>query len=227
MSKKLMTGLLALVALAAMALPAAASASPELTAPTGTTAATGTKIQATNVGVTKFIASGLTVECSIDKLTGTLTKNNGTEIDETIESASFKGTSGTGEECSSPYGAFNMTTNVGNGTPWCLRALQSFANADEFQIRGNSCTNAPRGLTFVMDFPEMSCQYQRTTTTGLIKGGFATDPEDAILTITLANSQFVGETGNPPLCPGSFALETKFTMETDPTAGSTSPFYLS
>ena len=55
MSKKLTTACLALSALAAFALPAVASASPEITHPTGTRLATGTKITGTNVGNAKFL----------------------------------------------------------------------------------------------------------------------------------------------------------------------------
>jgi hypothetical protein len=50
MSKKLITSCTALLALAVFILPAAASASPEITHPTGTRLGTGANITGTNVG---------------------------------------------------------------------------------------------------------------------------------------------------------------------------------
>jgi len=205
-------------------IPAAASASPQLTAPTGTTAATGTKIQGTNIGPIRFIASGLTVECSFGRLTGALTKNNGPEIEWTIESAVFQGIVAN-EQCTSTLGSTGVTTSVGNGTPWCFRA--SNIAADEFQIRGNKCASVTRSITFALDVPGAECKYERTTATGPIKGTFATHPEDAVISMTTVGAQFAGESTNSFICPPSGGLEMKFTLETDPTTGSSSPIYIS
>src|SRR4051812_13995002 len=164
MSKKLITACLALVALAAFVLPAVASASPVITHPTadrldptigGCTSVAGTIcLTGTGVSSTKILsdpAEGTTAttlfECSKSTVTGYLTKNNGTEIEATIHTATFEGTGnvitgGPMHECSG-FGAFgNMTptTNGGgvdgesitSGTPWCFKSGAS----DTFAIRG-------------------------------------------------------------------------------------------
>jgi hypothetical protein len=43
-----------------------------------------------------------------------------------------------------------ITTNVGNGTPWCLSGGGKLP-ADTFSLRGNSCANFSRSITFVLD----------------------------------------------------------------------------
>src|SRR5215212_3425468 len=197
MSKKLITGLLALVALTAFALPATASAtSPELKDGSGTLVAVGTTVKATNVGNTVFKGSWGEVVCSSATLHGKVTKNsaNGEAIEGTIETASFTGTSGSGTQCSGgSLGAVTVTTNIGNGVPWCMRALAGAAH--ELQIRGNSCANAARSITYVLHFSSFSCAYERTTLSGPVKGTYTTgDAEGAIATST--NSEFKKENGH-------------------------------
>jgi hypothetical protein len=231
MSKKLITACMALVALAAFALPAVASATndPDLTHPTGTLLATGKKIVGTNIGITKFIAGETTVECNKDVLTGTLTKNNGSEVEGTIETASFKGTASS-ERCTSGLGPVTVTTNVGNGTPWCVRSTPAMVT-DEVQIRGNGCANAARSITFVLHIATflgtIECKYERTTGTGPIKGTYTTDEptSDAIIHIGTAGSAFAGEVTNSGACPASGSLEMSITLETDAVA--TEPLYFS
>ena len=229
MSKKLIMACMALFAFAAFALPAVASASPELTHPTGTTLATNTKIDATGIGIQRLTdTSGNTlVECSSATMTGTLTKNNGTEVEGSIESTTFKGT-GTNGECTSSFGGITVDTNIGNGTPWCLRATAAM-NKDEFQVRGNSCANAARSITFVLTSTSIgTCKYVRTEP---LKGTFATHPTDAILTLTGsgatggADTEFTKEEGSI-LCPSNGTLDMEFTLETDTTA-SADPLYIS
>src|SRR4051794_24044133 len=106
MSKKLITACLGLFAFAAFVLPAVASASPQITHPTGTrldptgktctTTSNAICIVGTNVGntVLKTDPTGETKpsvlsECSTAKMTGWLTKNTGTEIEGTIHTATF------------------------------------------------------------------------------------------------------------------------------------------
>src|SRR4051794_23437699 len=114
MSKKLIIACFAVVAVAAC-LPTTASASPELTFPTGTRLATGTKIKATNVGNNLFKTDDGTStlsECSSTILTGELLKNNGTGIEGNITTATASGTGSTFNgmnECTGTFGNFVVT----------------------------------------------------------------------------------------------------------------------
>lgn len=168
MSKKLMTGLLALVALAAMALPAMASANPILKEGE-TTLSSGAKIVGTNVGETLMKTSLGTVSCSNVVLKGTLTVNEtakGTEGD--LESATFAGTGtqAAGEpdtECTSWAGGVSVTPKVSATEPWCLEATE--AN-DTFKIRGGKCTEGTKPITYTMVFTSSligTCKYSRST----------------------------------------------------------------
>jgi hypothetical protein len=106
MSKKLITACLGLVAFAAFALPAAASAAnkPVITHPTGTPMTTRATtcttvgeagcLTGTNLGTTKLKnGEGTTtlVECNTAKLTGSLTKNSAGTIEGDISTATFFG----------------------------------------------------------------------------------------------------------------------------------------
>jgi len=236
MSKKLITAALALVALAAFALPASASASPELTHPTGTTMAVhpaGTTCTAkpegcllgTNIGNT-LLKTGSTVlsECTTARLTGELTKNNGTTVEGNITTATFTGTGGQDPaeaanmpECTGEIlGNTTVTTNgggvdensVANGTPWCMKSTV----LGTFTVRGGLCSAAARNIDFVMKSTTIgSCVYTRAS----ISGTYTTDATgDAIFTLTSEGTEFAKKEGGF-LCPASGSLEMKFTMETD------------
>jgi hypothetical protein len=224
--KKLITACMALVALAAFALPATASATndPDITHPTGTLMATNTKILATNTSVAKFSGFGglLNVECQTASMTGTLVKNNGTEAEGTIETAKFSGT-GTNGDCTSNVGPVNATPNTGtNGTPWCLRSTPTMAT-DEFQVRGNSCSSLSRPIRFALDVTNAAetCVYERSTA---IPGTYTTHPSDAVLSIS--SVPFTRISGSAFVCPSEGSLTMSFTLETDTTA-SADPLYIS
>ena len=184
MSKKLITACMALVALAAFALPAAASASPVVTHPTGTVLnpetgeCTGVKkticIKATNIGNAKLLtdpAEGTATlpmtECSTVTMTGYLEKNTGGVIEATIHTATFEGTGGvispgTMHECTGFNGLGNLTPTVnGGGTDGesisngTPWCLKSGAS-DTFTIRGGACTAESRKITFVFDSTKSS-----------------------------------------------------------------------
>lgn len=224
MSKKLIMACLSVVALAAFALPATASASPELceTVEGVCVKVTGTpKIRAHSVGATvNFVTGGTTlVECTSSEMTGTLTTNSGTEIKGDIESASFSGAEAGGKCRSSFGGATAVDTNIGNGVPWCL----STTGEDKYSVRGNSCTLASRSITFVLTTTNIgTCKYNRTTA---LTGTYTTHSTgDAILTAAPnATTEFTKEEGSI-LCPGSGTLEMQFTLETD--VAGTSPLYI-
>lgn len=241
MSKKLITACLALVALAAFALPASASASPEL----GETVegafsklAVGSKITGTNVnGTTKFLndeGTGVLAECEKAVMTGEVTSNTGTHIAGNITTATFYG-GGEGElfkmqECDGTFGDLTPTTNSGtdtenvtNGTPWCITTN----GKDEFTVRGAKCSEEQRAITFVLDTTLLfggttECKYSRSEA---IKGTYTTHPEDAVFTLKGgANTTFKGEAGNNFVCPATGSLEMSFTLETD--SASVVPLYV-
>jgi len=259
MSKKLITVCMALFALAAFALPAVASASPQITHPTGsrlnpetgecTTVKKTICIKATNVGETLLKdgeGKNTLTRCTTASMTWYLRKNTGTEIEADIHTATFSGTGATFDglnECTGSINNLTVTTNgedpvgtkidegtVPKGTPYCLLATNKM-NPDEFQIRGGTCSESARLITFIFDVTNplggsnFECKYERGATEA-IKGTFTTDTTgDAILSVTPANSKFTLETGGNLLCPAGLSLEISFTLETDTVA--TEPVYLS
>jgi hypothetical protein len=253
MGKKLITACLGLVALAAFALSATASASPVVTHPTGTALATGTKLTATNLGKTLFKnGTGETtlLECTTARLTGTLIKNKEGHIEANVTTATFLG-GGAGvykgmEECkggsilpnatvtsngTDPVGTKVDEEDVTNGTPYCLTAGGVLA-LNKFTIRGGTCSEEARKITFILDTTpffsgdvERECKYERTAA---LEGTFTTDTTgDAILSVEANEKEtgFTGEPGNNVLCPSKGTLEMKFTVETD--AETTTPVYIS
>jgi hypothetical protein len=240
MRSKLIMACLALTAFAAFALPMAASASPELTHPTGTTMPANkgcpeSCILATQVGVGKLkdTHGNTLIECSVGTMTGELTKNTGTEIEGKITSASFTGTGGVHDgrnECTGGGGA-TVTPVVSALAPWCLKTIN--APNDEWTL--GKCGGEK--IKFILEgtIPG-TCEYESTAH---IVGTYTTDTgvgEDAVLTaspIVHPNTQPGEATTNGfskiaggGLCPPSGTLETKFTLETDTTA-SADPLYIS
>jgi hypothetical protein len=216
MGKKLILACMAVVALAAFALPAVASATPRLCETEGatcTTLGTGVKIHASNVGATKFISGGVTlVECTSATLTGTLTQNNAEGIKGDVETASFTGAEAGGKCKSSFGGATAVDTNIGNGVPYCLTASGA---TDTVSVRGNSCTAETRSITFVLTTTNIgTCRYSRAAAfTGTITT-HTSSSEDAVGTLAPAGTEFTKEEGSV-LCPASGGLEMKFTLTTD------------
>jgi hypothetical protein len=225
MSKRLIVAFMSFAALFALATASASAAT--LTQPTGTAVASGTKFKGTSIGEASFSFGSTFVTCPA-VLTGTITNNIG-EIEGTVETVAFKGTAANGG-CTSPFEAATVTTTGGAsflGTPWCLTA----GAEDILRIRGNSCANKTRAVTFALDLTffgtSVECKYERTSTTGPIVGTYTTDTTgDAIGYISPGGSSFVPESINPFGCPGAGSLEMKFTLETD-TGSIESPMYIS
>jgi hypothetical protein len=233
MSKKLITACMGLVALGVFILPAAASASPVVTHPTGTTLSVagttctgnaGICITATNIGELTLwdtAHKNPLTHCTKATMTGWLSKNTDTEIEGTIHSASFSGTGPNGE-CTSTFGGITVDTNLGNGTPWCLKAEAG----DTFSVRGNSCTAASRSITFALTSTTVgTCKYQRANGSP-VKGTFQTHAAgDAILDVNpTSNAAFTLEEGGI-FCPASGTLDMTFTLETD--SVTPEPLYIS
>jgi hypothetical protein len=236
----MVTAGLALVALAAFALPAVASATtnPTITEPTGTvlnptgktctTGLPGICVTATNIGSLKFKSGGSTLfECTTASFTGSLSINSGAATEATIVSAAFGGTAAGGACTTASFGNLSIDTNIGNGTPWCLRSTSTMA-ADEFQIRGNSCASESRSITLVFTFSGSgTCKYNRAAAiTGTYKTDTSPENSDAILSLAAgANTEITKEEGGI-LCPTAFQLEISYTLETDTTPTS-DPLYIS
>jgi len=245
MSKKIIMACMALVALAAFALPASASAAndPQLTHPTGTllnpttgscTGVGGTIcITGTQVGHSSLYSTSGTKEltCSTGTMTGYLLKNSGGTVEGEIHSASFGGTGEqvAGEphrECTG-VGFFSANTTVTvKSVPWCLKSTPLMAE-DEFQVSGGKCGAAAAKITFTLlptGFGE--CTYQATQTS--IKGTYTTDTTgDAILTVNKTNSNAgFTKTAGSFFCPSSGEIEMSFTLETD-NAAKAEPLYIS
>jgi hypothetical protein len=222
MYKKLITACLGMAAFAAFVLPATASASPTLTAPTGTPY-TGL-IKATQVGHstlwnTKKDTRQLT--CTGGTMEGEVTRS-GTPIEGKITSAVFSGTGGVAHnglpECTGSVNA-SVTASVTKLVPWCINSI----GTDEFTIIGCSGAN----LKFSMVTTGIgTCVYESTSH---VVGHYTTHPADAVLTVTAVPH----ENGSPTngfkkiegsfLCPTSGMLEMSFTLET--AAGQ--PIYIS
>lgn len=194
------------------------SPGPLLTFPTGTAFAVGSKIRGRNVGEVKM-TSGTTLTCSAAEVTGTLKKNNGTEIEADIESASYSGTATAGF-CTSGLGNVTWTFNSAtNGLPWCLRATSKMA-ADEFQLRGNSCASASRPIRLVYEtMAATSCLYERSAA---LAGSMTTHPEDAVLKFT--DATFLEVEPKSASCPDETQLDSSLTLERN--EAGTHPMYI-
>jgi hypothetical protein len=242
MAKKITMACMALVALAAFALPATASAvnDPQVTEPTGTLLVPeppekeSPKILATQVGATTKLLDtenkNVELECTSATITGWLTKNKEGSVEGEISTAKFGGT-GThsssepetvGNECTATsFFTVNtsVTPEVSTTEPWCLKSLPAYAN-DEFRIGSGKCgAGSGEGkISFVLAPTGLStCTYQST---GVLKGTATTDTTgDAILSISPSNPSGVGngfkKTAGGFLCPESGQLSMSFTLETD------------
>lgn len=162
---------------------AQAANSPEVTYPTGTRLAVGTKIKGENIGEPHMTFNLGTLYCSFFRLTGTLTKNSGGEFEANIETAEASGTGATGA-CTNPKtGTMTWTfSNITNGVPWCLRSTPAMAE-DEVQIRGGKCSEAARPIGIVED--GFGCNLERSS---VLVGTLKTDPEGAI--VSFSNQTF-------------------------------------
>jgi hypothetical protein len=215
---------LALAAWGAFALaPTLASASPVVTFPKGTPLATGSLLQITNVGISLFTEPEWKIECSTVRFTGKLTANSGTNIEADLSSMEAHGL-GTGGDCKRDRTGKEGKTEEGGSVnitysslPWCLKS----SGKDEFQIRGGSCTETARPVTFVFSYTSLAeCKYEAAS----IHGTFTTAPEDARMLI--GEQFFEKELTNPFFCPTvTVGTDTELTMEKD--SPTNEPVYIS
>jgi hypothetical protein len=210
----------------------------------------GTCLTATNVGnailttdPTDGSAPTVLSECNKVVITGSLTKNNGTEFEGDITTATFSGNGAAFDgmnECKGlgGFGDLTPTTNgkhaektggvpvktdneeLVNGTPWCIA---SAAN-DKFTVRGGTCAEAARPIVFILNSTlGGECKMEKATA---VEGTFTTHSTgDAILTLVAGAGTTFKKVSGGVLCPGTGTLDMTFTMETDnPTPA---PIYIS
>jgi hypothetical protein len=211
MAKKILVFVAAIMALAVVPAAASATNSPELTE-NGTKVEPGKLIQATNVGNTLMTDANTNtlLSCEVATMTGSVTKNDGSNVEGNITDATFKNSAS--ENCSGSIGSTKVTpTAATNGFPWCIRSTSTMAT-DEFQVRGNSCANLARPIRFVLDLPfGIVCTYQRTAA---IPGTFTTGVGKTEMSISHVEFPLLeGGFG----CPSAGYLDMKFTLETDGT----------
>jgi hypothetical protein len=229
--KILLCATIAMVAFAAFFVaPTLASASPELTSPTGTRASVGTLFTATNVAhantpsTFRTTLSTGTMECATATFTGEVIENSGTNLVGTISTFELKGTPGTpnASHCASPLGATTITPNhasnpTHNGVaslPWCIK----FSAEDIFTIYG--CTNGQaRPITIVYHASIGACTYEKAS----IFGTYTTHPADAVLTI--AEQQFTKVTGSA-FCPSTFKIDMALTLTKDVSGAESEAVYI-
>lgn len=225
--KKLLRATIAMALFAVLfVVPSIASASPELTSPTGTKAPVGTTFIGTNVAHAatpqKFLTTTPlgTMECAIATITGEVVKNDGTDLVGTISTFQLSGTaaSPSASHCTGFGGAVTVTPNhttnpTHNGVgslPWCITATKE----DAFTIfgeAGGSCTSGQaRPIIIVYHSATIgACMYERAQ----ISGTYTTHPADAILTIN--KSQLFNRITGSGFCPTSFEIHLALTLTTD------------
>jgi hypothetical protein len=209
MAKKILAFCAALLAFAAMPAVAAATNSPELTE-NGTKVEVGKSIQATSVGETLLTDSSgnVVLRCDTATMSGSVTKNDGSNVEGNITAANFHNTGGGG--CSGSLGStVVVTTNPAtNGLNWCIRSTSTMAT-HEFQVRGNSCSGLARPIRFILHAPfGNECVYQRTAA---IPGTYTTGIGKTVLSIS--GVEFERLSGGFP-CPAVGKLDMSFTLET-------------
>ncbi len=223
--------LLALTVCATAPSIAAAANAPDLTFPTGTLLGVGSNLKGTNQGNSlRFTSSsGMSFwECTKTELTGTLTKNKGSEIEADIESFGISGTGSEGRCTGTILPRTDWVFNpAANGVPWCLRSTSGMKE-DEVQIRGGSCSGEARAIRIVQittfETPEggidaVECVYQRTAA---VPGTYTTDPQDAVM--TFSEVEWILTTGGLA-CSATWKLDFNFTLERD--EATASPLYIS
>lgn len=210
MAKKILAICAALVAF--VALPAMASASPELQTSAGAKVATGTGIKATSSNLKLSSASG-NVECSENTMEGKVTENSGTSIKGEIEKATFTGTAGAkcNTTISDGFGGTLKVVVTPEGLPWCLEST----GGDNWTLTGNKCGAAQSPISFILHLYSSSgitklgeCTFERAD----VSGTFNTNASPLVLTVG-ASQTFTKSSGSF-LCPASGTLSGTFNVTT-------------
>jgi len=197
---------LGLLTLALMPTMATAVNEPEVTYPTGTRLATGSKVRAYSAGEVKLTSSAGTFSCTFGQLTGTLRKNNGSEVEMDIESSGFLGTGG-GDRCAGPFGETEVKGPSASGPSWCVRSTPAMKEG-EVQVRGGNCASAAQAIRLAVTIPQ--CIYEREAAS-FISGTFTTQPSGAVITSKVEYNKMSG----PIICPTKWYLDSSYALEKD------------
>jgi hypothetical protein len=173
----------------------------------------GKLLQGTNIDPVVFQATdGSTLlSCEVGRLTGTVAKNDGSNFEWTVTSASFFNVGD--EDCTGSIGTTKVTTNpTTNGLPWCIRSTSTMAT-HEFQIRGNQCSGLARPIRLVLDITAfgVTCVYSRSTP---FVGTYVTGKSMSGQSMTIGGSESPLLEGSF-VCPSKILLAIKLTLETD------------
>jgi len=212
MSRKLLTSVASLVALAAsIVVPAIASAGPVLTETLATVVPAGAKIHATNT-VTIAFTSTPEIRCDTSSWTGEVVTNTGTLFEITVTKATFE------DHGSKPCtkvggGTATVTTEIAT-TDWCIKS--SGGGTDKFTLKGGKCGAAATALNFTLDIGAMACTYSRGASEP-VEGTFSTGPgpidtEGAVFSFS---EQLFKKTGGGALCPTDGKLDGAYDIGTD------------
>lgn len=220
MSKKLIMSCMAVVALAAFALPATAMAEnkPTLTSE-GVSVPVGTKIVGTNVGETLFTTTSGTTLTSCNKvtMTGTVTRNDSGFVEGTITTKDFQGTGAVSAdnnlpECTASFGNAYVTVEDN----LCIRSTPAMLT-DEFQVgadpAGGKCSEANGPVHFIIGSTTAGeCTY---TSTGIITGDYTTATPSQLTVRNTQSGSGAKLTKGGFFCPTSGMLKMTFSLETE------------
>lgn len=217
MPKKIIAVLAALMAFAAV--PAVASASPELLTSTGVKVEPETEVTAVNIGSWRFTGSSGTIECEQVRFNGKVHTNREGKILITIQTSTWWGDDPEEQKCTStiPDGAgatvtWKVTPEIFSTHHWCLEADAKFLEA-EFKLTGSGCTAASEPLRFSLDatthsgLPLGTCVVERSSASGTYNN---TSP----LELTLGSGMEFKLVSGGAFCPKALTLDGKARLET-------------
>ncbi len=214
MPKKALAISAAVASLFILAIPATASAVVTLRE-AGTTVALSETITFTQDGSAIFQSGSNTWECNEIWTTGSVVKNNGTNVEVTIEGAKFQSNLTTeGTKCKSNFG--NMTfsvpklTNEGGTSHWCMKSI---AGEDTFELLGKGCgAGGGELLEFVTTWAGGTCVYKRELP---LRWSFTTTSGGAAATVQMTGSpEFVKVSGL--FCAATFqVVQWRYQLYTD------------
>lgn len=216
MNRKLITAVIALIAVAAIDLPGTALAAndPQLTE-SGSLVAAGASIVGTTANAALNSTTGSTLlTCSSAKGTGKVLKNSGGTLEGELTTYTYSGTGGISADNSLPEctGSFGNVYITVTNTPLCVRSTPLMAE-DEGQVGGGGCgTFGPVKFT-IGSTTAGECKYETTST---LKGTFTTGGTETNL--TFKNTQEASGAklvSGGFLCPTSGMLTGSASLETE------------
>jgi hypothetical protein len=211
MRKKILAICAALVAFAAV--PAVASASPELQTSGGAKVVVGTAVKATSVGNIIFTSSLGNYACSTSGMTGELVQNSGSSISVTIKAAQIAGSHAGTTNCPTPIVGITMMKVTSENLHWCLTSVEPGG----WKLRGGGCTELPASLKFTFITYNSSfevigtCVYERPTSSGPVTGSYNLNTSPLALS-TGGGNQFARVAGGS-LCASAWTLDFQYKFQ--------------